>query len=406
MKVLFLSPDYPAEMRGFTRGLAEVGAQVIGVGDRPRDQLSPDVRDHLAAYLQVQSIVDEQRVMAQILPELHKIGGVDRVETLWEPLVMLAARLREQLGAPGMGTEQAIGFRDKSVMKDRVRKAGLRVPKFAQVSSASAALAAARTIGYPVVIKPIAGAGTADTHGVRSEGELRAVLETIGHVQTASVEEYIDGEEFTYDAVSIAGKPVFESVAQYHPRPLESRNNEWISPAQIVLRDPYIAAVAGGVELGRGVLRALGMDTGFTHMEWFKKSNGEVVFGEIAARSPGAKLVDQMNYANDFDIYREWARSVCWQHFEATAARRYHVATVFKRAKGRGRISGVEGMSALRRLCGPRLVEEAILPIGHPRRNWRQTLLSDGYVVMRDPDYSQCLEMMQAAVSGVQIFAE
>ncbi len=406
MKVLFLSPDYPAEMRDFTRGLAEVGAQVIGVGDRPRDHLPEDVRHHLAAYLQVPSIVDEAGVIARILPELAKIGGVDRVETLWEPLVILAARLRERLGIAGMHVQQAIGFRDKSVMKDRVRRAGLRVPKFAQVSSAAQAIEAARSIGYPVVVKPVAGAGTADTHGVGSEAELRAVLETIGHVREASVEEYIGGEEFTYDAVSIAGKPVFESVAQYHPRPLESRNNEWISPAQIVLRDPYIPAVADGIKLGRGVLRALGMQTGFTHMEWFKKPDGEVVFGEIAARAPGAKLVDQMNYANDFDIYREWARSVCWHAFESEPARRYHVAAVFKRAQGQGRITGVEGMQRLRRLCGPRLVEEALLPIGHPRRNWRQTLLSDGFLIMRDPDYGACIEMMQTAVSGVKIFAE
>lgn len=406
MKVLFLSPDYPAEMPEFTRGLAEVGAQVVGVGSRPREQLPASVQQHLAAYLQVPNIMDEAGVLARVVPEVAKIGGVDRVETLWEPLVLLAARLREQLGTPGMHVQTAIGFRDKSVMKARVQQAGLRIPKFAQVSSAAAAIAAAERIGYPVVIKPVAGAGTADTHGVGSTAELRQVLEKIGHVRTASVEEYIGGEEFTYDAVSIAGKPVFESVAQYHPRPLESRNNEWISPAQIVLRDPYIPAVADGIELGRGVLEALGMQTGFTHMEWFKKPDGEVVLGEIAARAPGAKLVDQMNYANDFDIFREWARSVCWQHFEATPARRYHVAVVFKRAQGQGRISHVQGMDALRHMCGPRLIEEALLPIGHPRRNWRQTLLSDGYLTLRDPDYGRCIEMMQAAVSGVHLFAQ
>ena len=61
-----------------------------------------------------------------------------------------------------------------------------------------------------------------------------------------------------------------------------------------------------------------------------------MVFGEIGARSPGGKLVDQMNFANDFDLYREWARTVCLRSFDARPHRRYHVAALFKRAEGQG----------------------------------------------------------------------
>src|SRR5690606_19682670 len=130
-----------------------------------------------------------------------------------------------------------------------------------------------------------------------------------------NLEEFIEGEEFTYDTVCIDGEPVFESVAQYFPKPLDGRAHEWITPAQIVFRDPYQPALMPGVELGRKVIKALGMTTGFTHMEWYKKPDGEAVFGEIAARSPGGKLVDQMNFANDFDVYREAARAICWKSF-------------------------------------------------------------------------------------------
>ena len=147
------------------------------------------------------------------------------------------------------------------------------------------------------------------------------------------------------------------------------------------------------------------MGTGFVHMEWFRKPDGEVVFGEIAARSGGAKLVDQMNFANDFDVYREWARATCWHAFEDTPRRRYHVAVVFKRAMGQGRIARIEGLQALRRFCGPGLVIEDLLPIGHPRRNWKSTLLSDGYVLMRDPDYQRTLDMMAFAVNRLGLHA-
>ncbi|MEZ4239031.1 MAG: hypothetical protein R3F59_23335 [Myxococcota bacterium] len=35
------------------------------------------------------------------------------------------------------------------------------------------------------------------------------------------------------------------------------------------------------------MLKALGMGSGFTHMEWYHKANGEVVFGEIGCRLAG-----------------------------------------------------------------------------------------------------------------------
>ena len=41
MNVVFLSPNYPLEMHEYTRGLAEVGARVYGVGDTPAQGLAP-----------------------------------------------------------------------------------------------------------------------------------------------------------------------------------------------------------------------------------------------------------------------------------------------------------------------------------------------------------------------------
>jgi hypothetical protein len=409
MNVLFISPHYPDEMQDFTRGLAQVGARVFGLGDTDPGALPPVLRRYLSGYVHSRDLRNAGAVVRDIRATLGAIS-FDNIECMWEPHVILGATLRALLGVPGMEVDTAIGFRDKSIMKERLLARGLRVPRYARVTSAAQARDAAAEIGFPLVIKPTAGAGTADTYGVDGAVELDEVLARVDHVLSGpdgelSVEEYIAGEELTYDAVTIAGKPVFESVAQYHPKPLEARNQEWISPAQIVFRDPYQPALMPGIELGRKVLDALGMGTGFVHMEWFRKPDGEVVFGEIAARNGGAKLVDQMNFANDFDVYREWARATCWHAFDDQPRRRYHVAVVFKRAMGQGRIARIQGLNALRAFCGPGLVVEDLLPIGHPRRNWKSTLLSDGYVLMRDPDYQRTLDMMGFAVNRLGLYA-
>ncbi|MFU8807364.1 MAG: hypothetical protein ACNA8W_26380, partial [Bradymonadaceae bacterium] len=66
MKVVFLAPHYPPEMQQYTRGLAEVGATVYGVGDTPRASLPPSVKRYLADYLQVPRILDEDDVVARV----------------------------------------------------------------------------------------------------------------------------------------------------------------------------------------------------------------------------------------------------------------------------------------------------------------------------------------------------
>ena len=98
MRVVFLAPSYPPEMIEYTRGLAEVGAQVYGVGDTPREGLPPRVKPYLHDYLQVPRIMDEDDVMDRVSSWLRSqgISTVDRVLSNWEPLVILAARLRER----------------------------------------------------------------------------------------------------------------------------------------------------------------------------------------------------------------------------------------------------------------------------------------------------------------------
>lgn len=399
MKVAFIAPAYPAEQVQFTRGLAEVGATVIGIGNGSKHHLPDLVRRSLAAYLEVPHLMDEERAAITIARELSG-KGIDRVESNWEPTVLLAARVRELLGIAGMSRDTVLGFRDKELMKQRIRAAGLRVPHSRRCSTEAQVREAAEAIGYPVIIKPIAGAGSADTFRCDDQAGLESALAQTKHVPEVSVEEFVQGDEFTYDTVCVNGEPVFENVAEYFPRPLVFRTEQWISPMQIVYRDPYRADLQAGIRLGRGVLDALGMGTGFTHMEWYRKADGEVVFGEIGCRNGGGHFVDMMNWSNEFDVFREWARAVCWHSFEAEAQRKHHVGMVFKRAAGNGRIFAIEGMDAIRKRWGPHIVADALLPIGTPRRNWKQTLLSDGFVAVRHPEL-RIVQHMCAELAGL-----
>ncbi len=399
-----ISPGYPAEMPEFTRGLAEVGATVYGIGDQPAASLPSTVRRSLSDYLQVRSLWDS----AAVLPEIRRwLGGrtLDRIECLWEPGMLLAAELREGLGVPGMSIAKTVPLRDKEAMKQVLDSASIRTPRHVACRTANECREASMRIGFPLIIKPIAGAGSADTYRVNTATELEAVLGKLTHIAEVSVEEFVDGEEFTFDTVTINGRIAYYNIAWYRPRPLIARSNEWISPQVIALRNPDAPELAAGVRMGFDVIRALGFETGFTHMEWYRKADGEVVFGEIGGRPPGAHQVDQMNFACDFDVYREWARAVTQGLFEAHIERKYNVATIYKRAQGQGVIRSITGLDEFKAQHGATIVWDSLLRPGARRRNWKATLVSDGFVMLRHPDLDTTCALADRIGSDVQLQA-
>jgi hypothetical protein len=411
MRVVFLGPSYPPEMPEFCRGLKQVGAEVYAVGDTPPERLTPRLRSYLSDYLQVPRILDDGDVLERA-SEWLRGREVDRVLTNWEPTVLLAAKMREAWGVPGMSVDDVTGFRDKQVMKERIAAAGLRVPRSVRVTrttavaTATAIRDAVDEVGLPVIIKPIAGAGSADTYHCKTEDQVDQVIQRTGRVRELSVEEYVEGEEFTYDTICVDGEPVYENVAQYLPKPLEARSEEWISPVIITVRDLEQPKIAKGVALGREVLKALNMGDGYTHMEWFHTPKGEAVFGEIGCRPGGARLVDQMNYTSDIDLFTEWARAVCWKSFEAPTERKYNCGIIFKRARGRGRITRIDGLDEWKHRYRPWVLEDELLRPGTHRRDWMQTLVSDGFLLCRHPDWEEAKRMSFAAATDITMYAQ
>jgi len=402
MNVVMLSPGYPAEMAYFTRGLATVGARVIGVGDQPPQALPAAAREALAHYEHV-NLADGDAVL-RALQGLSRHVSIDQVECLWEPYMILAARIRETFGLPGMTVEQTLPFRDKEHMKRVLDAAGIRTPWHVSATSVAEIWEAAEKIGFPIIVKPIAGAGSADTYRVDSAEQLNEVLPLLRHVPEVSVEEFVDGEELTFDTICANGEILFEHVLWYRPRPLQMRMHEWVSPVSISLRDIDVPFVEGGRAMGRAVLAALGFRSGFTHMEWYRKADGEVVFGEIGGRPPGARVVDLMNFATDGDTYVGWAQAVVHGHMQPLE-RRYNAGAIFKRARGSGRISHSEGLDGLLAKYGDHVALLDVLPVGTPRRDWRSTVTGDGMIVVRHYELEKVIEMTEAFASDFQIFA-
>ena len=234
--VLMISPGYPAEMPFFTRGLARAGAQVIGAGDQSVSALPDMARDHLAAYWQVPSFANEEAIVhrggAACSGHPHRSRGVAVGADN-------GARGAHPRGARHPGDD---GRADHSVPRQGADEAGARrcgnphatpLP----VRHRCGVREAAERIGYPIIVKPIAGAGSANTYRVDSAAVLESVLPKLVWVDEVSVEEFIEASEYTYDTICAGGEVLFDNVAWYRPRPLIARQLEWISPVTLVVRD-------------------------------------------------------------------------------------------------------------------------------------------------------------------------
>ena len=81
------------------------------------------------------------------------------------------------------------------------------------------------------------------------------------------------------------------------------------------------------------------------------------------------------------------------------------MAIVFKRAAGEGRIQRITGLSSYLARYGQHVVSLDLLPVGARRRNWLQTLVSDGYAIIRHPDLRTCLALADRFGADVQLYA-
>lgn len=404
VNVLMLSPGFPGDMPHFTCALAKVGARVYGMGDQPLGALSAEVREALTEYRQVRTLWDTEAVLDEVRTWL-KGKPLDRAECLWEPGMEVVAAIREAFDLPGLNVEQSLAFRDKELMKQVLDAAGIRTPRHARATTEAECREAAERIGYPLIIKPIDGAGSADTYHLRDESEFEKALGLMRHVPEVSVEEYIDGEEYTFDTICADGEILFQNVCWYRPKPLVMRQNAWISPISITLKDTTTPEIQIGVDLGREVIQALGFQTGITHMEWFRTPAGEAVFGEIGGRAPGGRLVHAMNYSADMDVFTGWAEAVCYGRLTQDTEKRNNVGVIFKRAEGVGHISRVEGLESLLAHFGEHIVHIDLVPVGQPRRDYRQVVEGDGWVVVRHPDLETTIELTNRVATDLQIYA-
>ncbi len=327
MNFIGFSPHFPPNYIPFWVELRRHGATVLGLGDVSYDELSPELCSALNEYYRVGNAHHYDELVRGLGYFTHRYGKIDRLESHNEYWLETDARLRTDFNIPGFHNEDMARIKRKSEMKKVFLAAGLHPARGVVALNAAQAKAFADEVGYPVIAKPDIGVGAADTHKLQSRRELTDFFD---HKPLAEhiFEEYIEGDIETFDGLTDQdAQIVFSSSMKYTTGVMETVNGnlEFCYTMRRVLPSDLVSA-------GERIVTAYQLRERFFHFEFFRTPKGKLVPLEVNMRPPGGLTTDMFNYANDINIYSEYANVVLHNRFEAKVTRPYFCAYIGRRS--------------------------------------------------------------------------
>lgn len=323
MNIVFLSPHFPPNFYRFCVQLRQFGVNVLGVADAPWDELRPELREALTGYYRT-NMDDYDQLLRACGHFTHQYGKLDRVESHNEYWLETEARLRQDFNIDGFRPESIAKVTLKGRMKQGFQQAGVAVARGALVCNLEQARRFAEEIGYPAVLKPDRGVGAASTFRVNDDRDLERVFAEKLPVNYI-MEEFIQGVIHSFDGLTDRdGRIVFCTSHVFSQGIMETVNED---------RDIFYYSqrdIPADLEAaGRSAVAAFDIREKFFHLEFFRTvPDDRIVAIEVNMRPPGGLSMDMFNFANDIDLYREWANIVIHNQFSSRYSRPYHCAYI------------------------------------------------------------------------------
>ena len=399
---VFVAPFLMEATLKFLEGAASLtGVRLSLISQDPLEKLPASLRQRLAGHWRVNNGLDPEQIVDGAQRLGRELGEVVRMFGPLEQLQVPLAVARERMGIPGVSVDAAINFRDKSRMKKVLKSAGVPCARHALVGDSEAARAFVSEVGFPVVVKPPAGAGGKSTFRLDGDSDLNAFLLRFppDARQPTLYEEFVFGTEFSFDSVMIAGRPVWYSISRYMPSPLEVMENDWIQWCVVLPRDVSGPEFTPIVDSAFDGIKALGLETGLSHMEWFRLPDGRIAISEVGARPPGAQFTSLLSYAHDVNFYRAWPHLMVFDEFDPPP-RRYAVGAAYIRGQGAGRVKRIKGLDVAQKRFGPIVVEVKLPREGQPPSDNYE---GDGYVIVRHRDTDVVEHALKDIVQTIRV---
>ena len=315
--LVFISPNFPTNYWMFCRELKNNGINVLGIGDCPYDNLMPELQDSLNEYYKVDSLEDDDAVYRAIAFFIFKYGRIDWIESNNEYWLERDAKFRTDFNVTTSFQAADIPrIKYKSKMKEFYIKAGIPVAKHHMVDDMKGCLEFIKEVGYPVITKPDNGVGASDTHKISNEEELKEFFETKWEDVEYIMEEFVNAEVNSYDAIIDSnGDPIFET-GNVTPNSIMDVVNNLDNSLYYIVKD----LPADTRKAGRATVKSFGVKSRFVHFEFFRLledheglgKKGDIMALEVNMRPCGGFTPDMINFANSTNVYKIWADMIAF----------------------------------------------------------------------------------------------
>lgn len=216
------------------------------------------------------------------------------------------ARLRDSFGLKGQKEQSALAFRDKVVMKDIVSKV-IKTPFYKRLENKFDVWSFVNKHGFPVVIKPVDGAGSVDTFVVNTEKELDNTLDKVW-CNNLMIETFVSGDMYHIDGIFSKDKLLLSRPSKYINGCLAYQENKYLGSVLLDEDNPLYERLNNNVET---ILKEMPTDKDFPtvfHCELFYTQEKEIVFCEIASRVGGGKIVETLQEVTGTNLLKEWVK--------------------------------------------------------------------------------------------------
>jgi biotin carboxylase len=245
-------------------------------------------------------VVDFSDVPAVI--ESARRHGVDGVLTVSaDRAVPVVAEVAEALGLPGIGTETARVMTHKVAMRRLLADAGVPQPRFAAVRTLDEARRAARSVGFPSVLKPADSGGQRGVFRLESSDDLERHLHAAlaeSPTQEAIVEGFQEGLELNGLVLARDGEVELLTLSDRLRPPGIGFGVGWIHVYPSTL---YADTLREAERVAVHAVHALGLRDGIAFPQVIA-ADGEAWLVEVAARIPGGQMADLARHAVGVDL--------------------------------------------------------------------------------------------------------
>lgn len=313
---VIISPHFPSTYWRFAEALKKNGFNVLGIGDAPYQEISPELKSVLSEYYYCPKMNDYTELYKAFAFFAFKYGKIDWVESNNEYWLASDARLRSDFNIKtGIKSQEVIAYKAKTEMKKYFAKAGIKVARYIKTDNFDVANEFANQVGYPLFAKPDIGVGANSTYRIENRSELNAFFNR-SDAGEYIIEEYIDGTIYSFDGISNSKYEPVVFVKHYFP----------ISNASVVnnqSEDYYFSFYEVDEDLkraGKAILQAFRVYKRFFHLEFFRLNvdkeglgkKGELVALEVNMRPPGGFSTDMIAACLGTNIYQVWADVIAY----------------------------------------------------------------------------------------------